>query len=273
MAIFRNVNMSFWTDPKVVDDYTPEDRYFMLWALTNNYTNISGCYEVSKKQIASDLGYDPSSNIVDNLLKRFQETHKTIEYDFETKELLVKNWSKYNWSASPKLDVPLLAAIEKIKSDRFYDFMATLYNERKTVDEKIPYRYGIDTTITITNTIPIINSNTNTIKEEKKIDDDLFEELWSLYPRKQGKTSARKAYLKAIKNGVSNSEIQEGLENYLMYIKVNQVQTEYIKHGSTWFNQNCWQDSYSLNSTSNNKTIRNGGSEGEEYEQYYKQNS
>ena len=57
MAIFRNVNMSFWTDTKVVDDYTPEDKYFMLYALTNNYTNIIGCYEISVKQMSNDLGH------------------------------------------------------------------------------------------------------------------------------------------------------------------------------------------------------------------------
>lgn len=178
MAIFRNVNMNFWTDTKVVDDYTPEDRYFMLYALTGPYTNIIGCYEVSTKQIARDLGYDPNSNIVENLLKRFMEVHKTIEYDFETKELMVLNWHKYNWSSSPKLDMPLYTAIENVKSDLFHDKLATIYNSRESVMKKeeekedendivsIPYRYGIDTTITITDTItipiPISSSITNT---------------------------------------------------------------------------------------------------------------
>ena len=157
MAIFRNVNMSFWTDTKVVDEYTPEDRYFMLWALTNNYTNIIGCYEVSIKQIARDLGYDPDSNIVENLLKRFKDIHKTIDYDFDTKELIVINWYKFNWSSSPKLNTPLYAAIENVKSDEFHDYLAKIYNQRESVkkeefDEEgnpkdmllIPYRYSIE---------------------------------------------------------------------------------------------------------------------------------
>lgn len=163
MAIFRNLNMSFWTDSKVVDDYTPEDRYFMVYALTNPYTNIIGCYEISIKQMANDLGY--KEDVIKNLLKRFKEVHKTIDYDFETKELMVTNWYKYNWSTSPKLDPPLVRAIESIKSDYFHDRLASIYNKRESVikpngDETteedivlIPYRYGIDTTIT--NTIPI----------------------------------------------------------------------------------------------------------------------
>lgn len=165
MAIFRNVNMSFWTDPKVVDDYTPEDRYFMLYALTNNYTNIIGCYEISIKQMSNDLGY--TKDVVENLLKRFKEIHKTIDYDFDTKELMVINWNKYNWSSSPKLDNPLYTAIESVKSDKFHDYLATIYNNRDSIKESenmvlIPYRYGIDTTITITNTIPITISNSIT---------------------------------------------------------------------------------------------------------------
>lgn len=194
MAIFRNVNMSFWTDPKVVDDYTPEDRYFMLYALTNNYTNIIGCYEISVKQMSNDLGY--TKDVVENLLRRFKEIHKTIDYDFDTKELMVINWSKYNWSSSPKLDNPLYTAIESVKSDKFHDYLATIYNNRDSVKENenmvlIPYRYGMDTTITITNTIPITISNSITdnnsitiTKEEipyKEIIDYLNERTGSNY--------------------------------------------------------------------------------------------
>lgn len=262
MAIFRNVNMSFWTDPKVVDDYTPEDRYFMLYALTNNYTNIIGCYEISVKQISNDLGY--TKDVVENLLKRFKEIHKTIDYDFDTKELLVVNWSKYNWSSSPKLDSPLYTAIEKVKSDLFHDKLATIYNNRESVkkeeyDEEgnlkdmvsIPYRYGIDTTITITNTIPIsipiTNSipNTNSSNNNKELEKE-FNIIWADYPRKQGKANALKAYIKARKNGADKETIYSGVQDYNKYIKVEKIKPQYIKQGSTWFNQECWNDDYSI---------------------------
>lgn len=111
MAIFRNVNMSFWTDTKVADDYTPEDKYFMLYCLTNNYTNIIGCYEISLKQMSNDLGYNKET--VEKIIERFKVKHKTIDYDEETKELYIKNWYKYNWNTSPKLDMPLLENIKK----------------------------------------------------------------------------------------------------------------------------------------------------------------
>lgn len=255
MAIFRNVNMSFWTDPKVVDDYTPEDKYFMLYALTNNYTNIIGCYEISIKQISNDLGY--TKDVVENLIKRFKEIHKTIDYDFDTKELMVINWNKYNWSSSPKLDSPLYAAIESVKSDLFHDKLATIYNNRDSVAENentisIPYRYGIDTTITITNTIPITSSITNSINNSitnkisnKELEEE-FEIIWSKYPNKKSKANALKSYIKSRKKGTTKEEVMIGLDNYIKYIKFEKVDQQYIKHGSTWFNQECWNDDYTI---------------------------
>lgn len=182
MNLFRNVNTSFWTDTKIVDEYTPEDKYFMLYAMTNQYTNIIGCYEISIKQMSNDLGY--TKDVVERIINRFKEVHKTIDYNEETKELLIKNWHKYNWNISPKLDKPLYNNIEKIKSNEFHDYLANIYNQRTTIEENIPYRYGIekneygiDTTITITNTIPITNSITNTNPNPitNNIDDEINE--------------------------------------------------------------------------------------------------
>ena len=112
MAVYRNISMDFWTDSKVVDDFTPEDRYFHIYVLTNPHTNLCGCYEVSLKQIANETGYN--TDTVLRLLDRFQNVHKTLEYCKETKEILILNWFKYNWTASPKLDKPLLKDIQHL---------------------------------------------------------------------------------------------------------------------------------------------------------------
>lgn len=146
MAIYRSVHTTFWTDTKIADDFSPEDKYFMLYCLTNPYTNIIGCYEISIKQIGNDMGWSKDS--VESLIKRFKEHHKIIDYDFNTKELFVKNWYKYNWTNSPKLDQPLLSAIKSVKNDKFRNEIIDLYNSRDTVS--IPYEYDTDTTDTDT---------------------------------------------------------------------------------------------------------------------------
>ena len=244
MAIFRNININFWNDVKVVDDYTPEDRYFMLYALTNTYTNIIGCYEISIKQMSVDLGY--TKDVVENLIKRFETKHKTILYDHNTKELFITNWSKYNWSASPKLDIPLRAAIEKIKSKKFYNMLANTYNTRETIKNDdtlyIPYRYPMDTTNSNSNSNSNRNSNSD-IYVHSANRRERFEVLWSLYPRKEGKTNAFKKYEK-ICNKVDDETIKQGIERYIQYINNRNIESQYVKMGSTWFNGECWNDDY-----------------------------
>lgn len=86
------------------------------------------------------------------------------------------------------------------------------------------------------------NRHSSKINKEQ-IDND-FDALWKLYPNKKGKAKAKKAYAKAIKDGVSNTEIQDGIEAYTKEIKAKNTDNEYIKHGSTWFNNRSWEDEY-----------------------------
>ena len=72
-----------------------------------------------------------------------------------------------------------------------------------------------------------------------------FEELWKLYPRKEGKKDAYKAYKKAIKEGTTNEQIRQGIENYKAWLKAKN-ETTYIKQGSTFFNGEHWNDEFDL---------------------------
>ena len=90
----------------------------------------------------------------------------------------------------------------------------------------------------------------------KELEKD-FEEVWKIYPKKQGKEAAKKAYIKARKEGTSNLEIVAGLTQYIAFIRKNETADKYIKHGSTWFNQKCWEDDYSITEkpAANNNTV------------------
>ena len=99
---------------------------------------------------------------------------------------------------------------------------------------------------TLPNNKLLDNESDNDIKEKisKKEIDAEFESLWKRYPRKKSKESAYKSYLKARQTGTTYDEVINGLENYLKEIEVKKTATQYIKHGSTWFSQHCWQDEY-----------------------------
>lgn len=82
--------------------------------------------------------------------------------------------------------------------------------------------------------------NTNKPSSAELTED--FEKLWKLYPNKQGKKKALAAYKKAIKDGVTNKEIQDGIVAYKKYLKREEWQKP--AHGSTWFNNERWNDEY-----------------------------
>lgn len=134
MAIFRNVHTQFWQDAKVCDDMSADDRYMMLYLLTNPYTNMLGCYELSKKAIIRDTGF--SETKIDSILERLEQL-RCIRYDENTREVLLLNWYRYNWSGSPKTDKAILKVLPLIKSHEFAEYVAGLYNARSSVTE--PY--------------------------------------------------------------------------------------------------------------------------------------
>ena len=106
MAKYRHVYTNFWEDSKVVEKFTPEDRYFYLYLLTNPHTTQIGIYRLSKKVISFEIGYTRES--VDSLLNRFVNHHKLIKYNDETNEVAIKNWGKYNLTNSGKPIMDLL---------------------------------------------------------------------------------------------------------------------------------------------------------------------
>ena len=159
MALYRNIHLSFWQDTKVTDDFTPEDRYFYLYLLTNPHTNLCGCYEISIKQIANEMGYDVKK--VNKLIDRFSSSHNLIRYSQTGRELLIFHWSKYNWTSSEKFRKPLLQEIQNVKTDDFREYLLKLFNGENAkydIDTvSVKEKYGIntncmDTTDTVTDT-------------------------------------------------------------------------------------------------------------------------
>ena len=134
MAIFRKINVSFWDDEKVVDDFTPEDRYFMLYLMTNPHTNQIGCYQITLRQIEFETGYNKET--VSKLITRFEKILKVIKYSESTKELLILNWHKYNWTNSPKILACLSKEFKSIKNKEFRYYINKV---------SIQYGYSIDT--------------------------------------------------------------------------------------------------------------------------------
>lgn len=176
MASTRYVTTSFWEDSKVQDKATPEDRYFMLYLLTNPHTNQLGCYEITKRTISYETGY--TGETVTRLLDRMNSILNFIDYDEETNEILIENWHKYNWTSSEKVKNHLLSDIPRIKSKKLFE----------KIKKNIGYVYGIDTLSKNKNTLSVnkIKENKrkeNKMKEEVKEENDIYSKIESEFGR------------------------------------------------------------------------------------------
>lgn len=143
MAIYRNIHISFWEDSKVLDDMDIEDRYFMLYLLTNPHSNQIGCFEISKRQIINETGFDKKK--VDELLEKFEKELQIIIYSTSTKELFIKNWYKYNWSNSPKVMACVKKEFLNIKSPILKEELEKMFKKIYCINTvSIEYPYSMD---------------------------------------------------------------------------------------------------------------------------------
>ena len=92
MAKYRQLYTEFWSDSFVLE-LTPEEKYFYLYLISNCKTTQCGIYEISKRIIETETGYNRET--VEKLIKRFCD-YKKILYCEDTKELMIINWIKYN---------------------------------------------------------------------------------------------------------------------------------------------------------------------------------
>lgn len=214
MALYRNIHLSFWQDTKVTDDFTPEDRYFYLYLLTNPHTNLCGCYEISIKQMANEMGYDAKK--VGKLIDRFSFTHNLIRYARSERELLIFHWSKYNWTSSEKFRKPLLQEIQNVKTDCFREYLLKLFDGENvkygmdTVSGK--EEYGINTNcIDTTDTVTVTDSITDTVSDsESDTDKSKLTEIKEIVQYLNDKCGTRYRYQTKGTQEHINARLKEG---------------------------------------------------------------
>ncbi len=144
MALFRKVHTEFWTDVKVSEDMTPEDKLFMVYLLTNPHTTQLGVYEITPKMIAFEIGLSIESARA--LLERFENHHKLIKYNKLTREIAIKNWGKYNLNRGGKpIEDCLKREIDKVKDLSLIKFILE-HTDHAVLKRKINLYAGFDDT-------------------------------------------------------------------------------------------------------------------------------
>ena len=157
MAVKRVVSVGFWTDSKVID-FSPEDRYFMLYLLTNPHTTLLGVYELNPKVCAFELGY--SVEAVKVLLDRFENKYGLIKRSGN--EIAIKNFLRYSVNKGGKpIEDCLRREIENVKDKSLVQFvkMAVIEDKRinasvKTVLDEFVYAELVEVTQVLPAEVP-----------------------------------------------------------------------------------------------------------------------
>ena len=147
MGIKRVVDTSFWTDDKVLE-FTPEDRYFMLYLLTNPHTTQLGIYSISPKVMAFELGY--SVDTVEHLLQRFEGKYNVIKR--KDNEIAIRNYLQY---AIMKGGKPVLdCLVKESKNIKHYELL-------QWIKEKNENKASINETVRVFLSENVRNDNDN----------------------------------------------------------------------------------------------------------------
>ncbi|HEX7115387.1 MAG TPA: hypothetical protein VF193_09655 [Steroidobacter sp.] len=117
MAKYRQVHVSFWQDPFVLE-LTPEEKYFYLYLMTNSKTSACGIYELPMKVIELETGYNRET--VEKLLTRFVEHGKVI-YSNINREIYLVNWIRYNQPKGPATTACVVDELNRVKTREFAD--------------------------------------------------------------------------------------------------------------------------------------------------------
>lgn len=95
MAVVRRiVETRFWQDPEVIENFSVEDKYFLLYLMTNPATTQVGIYQLSKRTMSFECGY--TTDVINVLLDRFENKYHCIIYSEETQELSLVNSLTYS---------------------------------------------------------------------------------------------------------------------------------------------------------------------------------
>ena len=69
-----------------------------------------------------------------------------------------------------------------------------------------------------------------------------FNQFWEIYPRRDGRAPALKAYGKALKSGVNPADIEAGAKLFAANVERERTEARFIPMPATWLNGQRWQD-------------------------------
>ena len=136
MGLKRVVSTDFWTDSKVIDMFSVEDKYFMLYLLTNPHTTQLGIYELNIKQASFETGY--TADVITVLLERFENKYGLIKYSKATKEVAIGNYLRHSIMKGGKPVEDLLnRELQRVKDKNLIDYSFNKIKDHEDLNETV----------------------------------------------------------------------------------------------------------------------------------------
>ena len=132
MAIYRTLYTKFWEDDKVLDEMSMEEKLLYIYLLTNPRVKQCGCYAISFHQIF--LQTNISKENAKKIIERFEKELNLVKYSKNTKEILLLNFYKYNWTPSHLIKACIEKELNEVKEPVFIEY----------IKKMIEYKYPID---------------------------------------------------------------------------------------------------------------------------------
>lgn len=103
------VNTRFWSD-NFIAALSPIDRYFFLYLLTNEHTNIAGVYELPLRTLCFEAAITPK-----NALKAFERLTEKLAYIDGW--VFIKNFQKHQSTSSDKIKRGIEIEMDKVPAE------------------------------------------------------------------------------------------------------------------------------------------------------------
>ena len=185
----------------------------MLWWWCINYAENGDISRYSAAQIASASGWE---GIANDLVAAM------IHSGFiDSEPLRVHDWLDFCGDLIKKR-----LEYKKAKSRRTKRLGKSL---RKPENSQL--------TVTIPDRNQTLPNQPNQITPAPKLE---FEKIWEKYPKRLGRKEAEKHFKASVKTESDFKAIDRALGNYKQYIHDKKIEEQFIKMGSTWFNN--WRD-------------------------------
>jgi len=265
MALKRIINTGFWQDEKVIDLFSPEDKLFFLYLLTNPHSTLLGIYQINKKVIAFELGY--SIETINTLIDRFENKYQIIKYSNETNEIAIKNYLRHSINKGGKpIEDCLKKDINDVKDLSLLEYVYLNIKKYSNLNETINNIVNND----IYNILYNNNTYTNNHSHRHSVSyhdtcndtcndtsiDELFNSLWEIYPKKLYRQKALDEFKKINPSKELANKMITQVEKFKDSYDWQLEFGKYIPNLANWLIDRRWEDEVETETEKNDRILK-----------------